>query len=102
MLAIEVDGVSHDVKEQADAERQRRLESLGVRFFRCWDRDVKAIWMAWCFGLSNGFASRWSVMVLRNSLEPTPACGHPSEEGITRIHPLPGGVARSDGVGGWT
>ena len=40
-LAIEVDGCCHDLKQQADADRQARLESLGVHFVRVWDRDVK-------------------------------------------------------------
>jgi len=41
MLAIEIDGDSHDLKLEEDAERQERLESLGVRFLRFQDRDVK-------------------------------------------------------------
>lgn len=43
MLAIEVDGSSHDFEESFDADnlRQQRLESLGVRFLRFDDREVK-------------------------------------------------------------
>ncbi|MFH1941646.1 MAG: endonuclease domain-containing protein [bacterium] len=41
MLAIEVDGDSHDLKQDEDAKRQKRLESLGVRFLRFQDIDVK-------------------------------------------------------------
>ena len=43
MLAIEVDGSSHDVVEVQlyDERRQKRLESLGVRFLRFDDLDVK-------------------------------------------------------------
>ena len=41
MLAIEIDGDSHDIKLEEDARRQRILESLGVRFLRFQDRDVK-------------------------------------------------------------
>ena len=42
MLAIEIDGSSHDSEEaqQRDAERQARLESLGVRFLRFREEDV--------------------------------------------------------------
>ena len=40
-LAIEIDGVSHIGKEGYDEKRQRRLESLGVRFLRFLDSDVK-------------------------------------------------------------
>ena len=40
-LAIEVDGRNHDFKKEKDARRQKRLESLGVRFLRFWDGEVK-------------------------------------------------------------
>ena len=40
-LAIEVDGSSHDNKHDYDQRRQSSLESLGVRFVRFEDRDVK-------------------------------------------------------------
>jgi very-short-patch-repair endonuclease len=40
-LAIEVDGSSHDNKQEYDLRRQWRLESLGVRFIRFEDIDVK-------------------------------------------------------------
>ena len=42
MLAIEIDGSSHDSEEaQArDRERQARLESLGVRFLRFREEEV--------------------------------------------------------------
>lgn len=41
MLAIEIDGESHLDKEVKDQVRQERLESLGVRFLRFSDLDVK-------------------------------------------------------------
>jgi very-short-patch-repair endonuclease len=41
LLAIEIDGESHDAKGEDDLKRQKRLESLGVRFLRFYDRDVK-------------------------------------------------------------
>lgn len=42
MLAIEIDGSSHDSSEaqQRDAERQRRLEFLGVQFLRFREEEV--------------------------------------------------------------
>lgn len=42
MLAIEIDGSSHDSQEaqQRDEERQARLESLGVRFLRFREEEV--------------------------------------------------------------
>ncbi len=43
MLAIEVDGISHDFEEAIDNDevRQKRLENMGVRFLRFDDREVK-------------------------------------------------------------
>jgi very-short-patch-repair endonuclease len=40
-LAIEVDGSSHNNKQEYDLRRQRKLESLGVRFIRFEDIYVK-------------------------------------------------------------
>lgn len=42
MLAIEIDGESHDLKGRRDEARQRRLESLGIRFLRFDDALVKS------------------------------------------------------------
>jgi very-short-patch-repair endonuclease len=43
MLAIEIDGDSHDSEEafEKDVKRQERLEKLGVRFLRFDDLEVK-------------------------------------------------------------
>ena len=41
MLAIEIDGDTHNYKAVRDDERQRRLEALGIEFLRFADRDVK-------------------------------------------------------------
>ena len=41
MLAIEIDGISHDQKMEADRIRQKRLESFGVKILRFLDDDVK-------------------------------------------------------------
>ena len=43
MLAIEIDGDSHDSEEAfvKDVKRQERLEKLGVRFLRFDDLEVK-------------------------------------------------------------
>ena len=40
-LVIEIDGDSHDGKEDADRKRQEKLESLGLTVLRFWDWDVK-------------------------------------------------------------
>ena len=42
MLAIEIDGQSHNGRFEQDERRQARLESLGVRFLRFQDEDVKS------------------------------------------------------------
>ena len=41
MLAIEIDGSSHDNKEEEDKIRQNKLESIGIRFLRIDDIEVK-------------------------------------------------------------
>lgn len=41
MLAIEVDGNSHDYKYDVDIKRQGKLENVGVRFIRFTDIEVK-------------------------------------------------------------
>ncbi|BDD13325.1 hypothetical protein MATR_01500 [Marivirga tractuosa] len=43
MLAIEIDGSSHDNEDTVkyDQKRQKRLEKFGVRFLRFDDLDVK-------------------------------------------------------------
>jgi len=41
MLAIEIDGISHDFKYEKDLIRQGRLKNLGVHFIRFDDQEVK-------------------------------------------------------------
>ena len=41
MLAIEIDGSSHDEKIEYDARRERRLRSLGLEVLHFTDGDVK-------------------------------------------------------------
>ncbi len=41
MLAIEIDGLRHLFRGEDDQERQARLESLGVRFLRFGDLEIK-------------------------------------------------------------
>ena len=40
LLAIKIDGYSHDLKREEDRKRQYLLESLGIRIIRFTDRDV--------------------------------------------------------------
>ena len=41
MLAIEIDGETHNFRMNRDKERQKRLEGLGVWFLRFTDEEVK-------------------------------------------------------------
>ena len=41
MLAIEIDGETHNYKISRDRERQKWVEGLGVRFLRFTDEEVK-------------------------------------------------------------
>ncbi len=40
-LVVEIDGSSHDEKQEYDAKRQKYLEELGLRVYRITDFDVK-------------------------------------------------------------
>ena len=41
MLAIEIDGVSHNFINEKDIIRQLRLENLGVRFLRFTEKEIR-------------------------------------------------------------
>ena len=41
-LVLEIDGDSHDGKEESDKVRQEKLESIGLTVLRFWDLDVRA------------------------------------------------------------
>ncbi len=41
-LVLEIDGDSHEGKEEADQVRQAKLESMGLTVLRFWDSDVKS------------------------------------------------------------
>lgn len=40
MLAIEIDGVTHNDKLKNDSIRQNRLEAMGIKFLRFTDKEV--------------------------------------------------------------
>jgi very-short-patch-repair endonuclease len=40
-LVLEIDGDSHDEKEELDKIRQEKLESKGLTVLRFWDLDVR-------------------------------------------------------------
>lgn len=41
MLAIEIDGISHDARYFCDIKRQAELERFGISFLRFQDKDIK-------------------------------------------------------------
>ena len=41
LLAIEIDGSSHEGKLERDSQRQREIEKFGVRFLRFSDEEVR-------------------------------------------------------------
>ena len=70
MLAIEIDGCSHNEKSEEDRIRQAKLESLGIRFLRFHDSDIK----------KNIQGVLWVIedWIRKHKEEPTP---NPSQEG---------------------
>lgn len=45
-LAIEIDGVTHGYKEKYDEERQKKLESFGIRFLRFTETQIRSnLWV---------------------------------------------------------
>jgi len=41
MLAIEIDGTSHEGKQEQDSRRQKEIERYGISFLRFSDNEVK-------------------------------------------------------------
>ena len=95
-LAIEVDGRTHDFKEDQDARRQGELERLGVAFLRFWDSEVKTNMQSVLDRIETGIRER--EQDLGNPPRPS---GTPPGEGI-RKRPVPssGGVAEGRGGSG--
>ena len=66
-LVIEIDGRSHNFKEDKDKERQELLENLGVHFLRFWDDEIKHDRIS--------VVERIKKWICEHSLPPTPT--HP-------------------------
>ncbi|TVR81096.1 MAG: DUF559 domain-containing protein, partial [Chitinophagaceae bacterium] len=83
MLAVEIDGNSHDYEEVAkkDKRRQQRLESMGVRFLRFDDIEVKKNMRNVLLSIQYWIEAHGDDFIGR---EPTP---NPSKEG--NIHESP-------------
>ena len=41
MLAIEIDGSTHNEKIEVDFQRQQKLETIGVKFLRFQDKEIR-------------------------------------------------------------
>lgn len=83
-LIVEIDGASHDHRIEADAQRQRWLESRGYRVLRFQERDVLS-------DIEAVVQTILSSVGLRETLEPSPN-PLPGGEGSTPT-PLPEGEA---------
>ena len=81
MLAIEIDGCSHNEKSEEDRIRQAKLESLGIRFLRFYDSDIK----------KNIQGVLWVIedWIRKHKDEPTPC---PSQEGNFKRNPTRRGI----------
>jgi threonine dehydratase/very-short-patch-repair endonuclease len=75
MLAIEIDGNSHDYRYFEDLNRQNKLENVGVRFIRFADDDVK----------NNMFSVSMSLEERVNSLK-TPLKSPQGDNHTEKIH----------------
>ncbi len=73
-LVIEIDGNSHDEKQEYDAKRQAYLENFGLKVFRCRDIDVKK-------NINAVFTSLENFIVNEYGEKTTPAFSHSSTVG---------------------
>ena len=71
MLAIEIDGITHDNKIDYDKLRDQRLETLGISVLRFLDTDVKK-------NLAGVVEAIELLVDERRGKQHTPPCGHPS------------------------
>ena len=93
-LAIEVDGHSHNFKKIDDDMRQQNLETLGIRFLRFWDCEVKndigsVVAQIETWIRNNPPRPAATPPVEGTAKKPTPACGHPSGGGDQIISTAP-------------
>jgi len=74
LLAIEIDGSSHNEKYDSDLGRQKRLESLGIQFLRFSESEVR--------NNLEGVLITIKGWIVDNTPRPSATSGHPSLEGI--------------------
>ena len=78
-LVIEIDGSSHDGKEEYDAEREEYLISLGLKVYRIQVDDVMKQMNNVLIGLENYIVENYGV--LGNSVKPPRPADTPPKEG---------------------
>ena len=78
MLAIEIDGSTHDFEDRYlnDIRRQKKLESLGIRFLRFTETEVRKN--------IDGVVDYIKNWIIENTPRPDKS-GHPSQEGINNF-----------------
>jgi len=80
-LAVEVDGRSHDFKEERDARRDERLRSLGVHMLRFWDSAVRGDMRTVLRSIEAWIGQHEKTGGVNRENPPRPA-GTPPKEGI--------------------
>ena len=74
-LAVEVDGESHDDKQEKDQSRDNELMQAGIKVIRVWDYDVKHDMEAVVKTIAVAIEARWKEM------KNPPRLRHPSGGG---------------------
>jgi len=82
LLAIEIDGDTHNYKYNYDRERQERLEKLGIEFLRFTDIDVKRN-IEGVLSAIEHWINGHKDNEFKNEYPPL----HPSQEGNPPLHP---------------
>lgn len=82
-LVIEIDGSSHDTKEEYDAAREAYLISLGVRVYRIKVADIMKKMNNVIISLENYIIENYGIEIMRtsNNQEPPRPLGTPPKEG---------------------
>jgi very-short-patch-repair endonuclease len=98
-LAVEVDGHSHDYKEDEDANRDRRMKRLGVSVLRFWDSAVRSDMQTVLRSIEAWIRQHEKTGGVNRENPPRPS-GTPPKEGIsegTKPTPL-GGTPQKEGI----
>ena len=81
-LIVEIDGMSHDNKQEYDEQRDAFFKSLELEIFRITDKEVKNNLDNVMKDLENFIIDKYSnPTAFSGEEETTPSCGHPSSGG---------------------